>query len=58
MQQDDGGLATVADYSYDDLNSFFEIEYGNGALNRFDYDALRRTRPSTSTTPWADASPR
>jgi RHS repeat-associated protein len=43
VQQDNGGLSTVADYSYDDLNSFWQISYGNGAVNRFDYDALRRT---------------
>lgn len=43
VQQDDGGLAAVADYTYNDLNSFFEISYGNNAANRFDYDALFRT---------------
>ena len=43
VEQDSGSLATVGDYTYDDLNSFFEISYGNSVVNRFDYDALFRT---------------
>ena len=44
-----GGGASVADYAYLDLQSYFTLTYPSGTTTRTDYDALRRvTRVSSS----------
>jgi YD repeat-containing protein len=47
----DGGAVTIADYAYDDLNSFYTVLNANGVTDRFDYDALGRTSRVRTTGP-------